>query len=279
MAISPWEPLWLDEASRCLYAAIHPAAPGGFPGALPGVLIVPPLLHEQPRSRRFVTEVASGLAAMGMPCLRFDFYGTGDSDGTGDQLDFGSMHRDLDLAIAALRARTGVDAVVVLGWRAAALPLFDWLRDRRSANLLVLWEPLADGQRWLADLEREDAAERRQRPRPRPGVPRLADVNDGQLMGFAASAQLRRELARTRLVAEPHAPAVPIWVVIRPDAPALSIQVARTFLLPSAIPTFTGGTTMEATFFLSPLLERVVNDLGLALVDELGRALLEQEFR
>ena len=279
MAIGTWEPLWLDEPSRCLYAAMHPAAPGAFPGALPGVLIVPPLLHEQPRSRRFVTEVASGLAAMGMPCLRFDFFGTGDSDGTGDQLDFASMHRDLDLANAVLRARTGVDAVVVLGWRAAALPLRDWLRDRRPANLLVLWEPLADGQRWLADIEREDAIQRRQRPRPRPGVPRLTDPDDGQLMGFAASSRLRRDLAQTRLAADAHAPGIPTWAVLHPQAPSLPIEVARTFLLPPAIPTFTGGTDMEATFFLSPLLERVVNELGRALVDELGRALLEQEFR
>lgn len=279
MAIAAWEPLWLDESSRCLYAAMHPAAPGAFPGSLPGVLIVPPLLHEQPRSRRFVTEVASGLAAMGMPCLRFDFFGTGDSDGTGDQLDFASMHHDLDLAIAALRARTGVDAVVVLGWRAAALPVYGWLSARRTADLLVLWEPLADGELWLAEIEREDAIQRRQRPRPRPGVARLTDMDDGQLMGFAASAQLRRDLARTRLVADPHAPAVPTWAVLQPEAPRLSIEVARTFCLPPAIPTFTGGTDMEATFFLSPLLERVVNDLGRALVDELGRALLEQEFR
>lgn len=279
MVIGTWEPLWLDESSRRLYAAMHPAAPGAFPGTLPGVLIVPPLLHEQPRSRRFITEVASGLAALGMPCLRFDFFGTGDSDGTGDQLDFASMLRDLDLANATLRARTGVGAVVVLGWRAAALPLRDWLRDRRSADLVVLWEPLADGSRWLADIEKEDAIQRRQRPRPRPGVPRLSDHDDGQLMGFPASPQLRRDIAQTRLAADPHTPGIPTWAVLHQETPSLPIEVARTFLLPPSIPTFTGGTDMEATFFLSPLLERAVNELGRALVDELGRALLAQEFR
>lgn len=98
-------------------------------------------------------------------------------------------------------------------------------------------------------------------------------------MGFAASPRLRRDLAETRLMADPHTRGVPTWAVLHPEAPNLPIEVARTFLLPPAIPTFTGGTDMEATFFLSPLLERVVNELGLALVDELGRALLEQEFR
>src|SRR5687768_1570345 len=75
--IGDWEPLWLGQDPRRLYAALHAVA--GAPAT--GVLLVPPLLHEQPRSRRFIAEVASELAAIGLPCLRFDFLGTGDSPG------------------------------------------------------------------------------------------------------------------------------------------------------------------------------------------------------
>lgn len=276
MSIGCWQPLWLDAQARCLYAAIHPAV---RPSGLPGVLFVPPLLHEQPRSRRFMTEVASGLAALGLPCLRFDFFGTGDSAGRGDQFDIGSMHHDLDIAVAALRSHGEVDRVVLLGWRAAALPLHSWLGDGGHADLLVLWEPIADGARWLAELEKEDATERRQRPRPRPGVPRITDFNDGQLMGFAASAQFRRQLAQVRLHEEPNAKRIPTWVVQRAEARQLPTAVARTFALPPNIPTFSGGTDMEATFFLSPLLERVVDELGHAMVDEMGHTMREHELR
>lgn len=266
MSIGPWKPLWLGERSRRLYAALHRPA---RPSPLPGVLFVPPLLHEQPRSRRFMTEVASGLAAVGLPCMRFDFFGTGDSAGSGEECDFGSMKRDLDAAVAALRQHGDVDRVVLLGWRAGALPLQVWLRDGGIAELLVLWEPIINGQRWLTELEREDAAERRQRPRPRPGVPRLTDLDDGQLMGFAASPRFRRDLAQAGL-AESSESGLPAWAVLRPGGSALPMELARTFPLPAAIPTFGDGTDMEATFFLSPRLERVVDQLGDALVEEFG---------
>lgn len=274
MSIGPWKPLWLGGRSRCLYAALHPSA---GPTQLPGVLFVPPLLHEQPRSRRFMTEVASAMAALGLPCMRFDFFGTGDSAGSGEECDFGSMKRDLDAAVAALRWHGDVDRVVLLGWRAGALPLQAWLHAGGIADLLVLWEPITDGQRWLDQLQREDAIERSQRPRPRPGVARLTDFNDGQLMGFAASPRFRRELAGARFGERPAS--LPAWAVLRPDAPTLPMAWTRTFALPAAIPTFSGGTDMEATFFLSPLLERVVDQLGSTLVEEFGHVALEQAVR
>lgn len=267
MSIGAWEPLWLDPGSRCLYAALHPGRPEA---GLPGVLLAPPLLHEQPRSRRFIAEVASGLAARGLPCLRFDYFGTGDSAGTGDQLDFASMRADLSLAAAALRSRTGVDRVVLLAWRAAALAADSWLGNGGHADLLVLWEPITDGASWLRELEHDDASEREHRPRMRPGLRRTALADDGQLMGFEASPRFRRELARMRLVDGPRSGRVPTWAVVRETAPPMPIEVARLMMLPAGAATFNGRAAMEETFFLSPPLERVV--------DELGQAMLEQGF-
>ncbi|MBW3549724.1 MAG: hypothetical protein KY442_02540 [Proteobacteria bacterium] len=291
MSTRAWEPMWLDPDARCLYAALH-----GVPAsASTGVVFAPPLLHEQPRSRRFLTEAAARLAALGLPCLRFDFFGTGDSDGSGDQLDFVSMRADLELATAALRARTGVERVVVLAWRGAVLPVMDWLSESSQVDLVVMWEPIVDGADWLGELEQVDAAERATRPRPRPGVPRSAPADDGQLMGFAVSQRFRRDLTSARLVDAPEGSArnsmqngktplarhVPLWAVIRQDVPPLPIRVDRVLPLPAKAPTFNGGASMEATFFLSPVLERVVDGLGRALLEEhaLDHVVLEQGIR
>jgi hypothetical protein len=46
--------------------------------------------------------------------------------------------------------------------------------------------------------------------------------------------------------------------------------------LPADAPTFQGGASMEATFFLSPPLERVVNELGRAVLESRYRPVLEQ---
>lgn len=263
MSIGLWKPLWLGVEPRCLYAALHrpPAAV-----ASTAVVMVPPLLHEQPRSRRFIAEVASGLAALGLPCLRFDFFGTGDSDGSGDQADFASMRHDLDVAVATLRSHVGVERVALLAWRGAALPVSSWLDGGNQVDLVVLWEPIADGAQWLAQLERDDAGERAGRPRLRPGFRRTATAGDGQLMGCAVSPQLRTDLARARLGIGPGAQRIATWAVLRPDAAALPLEFARVLELPAGSPTFNSGANMEATFFLSPPLEKVVDELGRALL-------------
>lgn len=271
MSIGLHEPFWIEAPDRRLYAAWHPAASSRVAA---GVLMVPPLLHEQARSRRFITEVASQLASLGFPCLRFDFAGTGDSSGTGDALDFASMRRDIDLAAAALRSMSGIQQVVVVAWRAAALVTQSWLHQGRDVRLVVLWEPIVDGRVWLTGIEREDAQERACRPRPRPGVTRTDTSGDGQLMGCPASPQLRLDLANSilgRSVGAALRPQ-PTWAVLRGDAPDLPFEVDHVQSLPATACTFGSGASMEATFFLAPLLERMVDEMGLALIERLSRA-------
>jgi len=265
MDIGGWEPIWLGPASRRLYGAIH-AVPGA---ATAGVLLVPPLLHEQPGSRRFVAEVAGALAALGLPCLRFDFHGTGDSGGEGDALDFDSMRQDLDLAAHALRERTGIRRLVVLAWRGSALAVRAWLRQGGKADLAALWEPVADGQAWLRELVDGDAAERALRPPPRAGVARLTDPSDGQLMGFPVSPRLRADLSQSRLAAEAAAEGGgPCWAIVRADAATLPFAAARVLQLPPAAPGFRTNASMDATFFLTPPVREFVGRLGQALREE-----------
>lgn len=259
MSIGAWEPIWIGPPSRPLYAALH-----GASGTI-GVLLIPPLLHESPRSRRFMAEVANEFATMGLPCMRFDFHGTGDSSGEGDALDFASMHRDLDVAVEALLAKTGITRLVLVGWRGSALAVQEWFERGGAADLVVLWEPIVDGEAWLQDLIEGDTTERAQRPPPRAGVPRLTDASDGQLMGFPASPQLRADLQQARLnprIGQTHAP---VWAVIRGDASSLPVQLAKVLSLPPNAPDFTLGAAMDATFFLTPPVREFVCALGQAL--------------
>lgn len=264
MAIGEWQPVWLEDGRRQLYAGLHPATHGT---RSTGVLFVPPLLHEQPRSRRFIAETASAFAGLGLPGIRFDFSATGDSNGDPGSVDFASMHEDLDLALSVMKSRTGVQRVALLAWRGAALPVSTWLARRRDIDLLVLWEPICDGADWLAELEAADAVERAERPRWRPGMTRLDTLDDGQLMGCPAPDRLRLDLAGTRVSDAGWDRGMPVWAVLRGDIAQPDIRIDRLLPVPAEAPTFNAGD-MEAPFFMSPLLEQAV--------DRLGRALLER---
>ena len=266
--IGVFEPQWLGDQTRYLYASLHRSA---APGARLGVLLVPPLFHEQPRSRRLLAEVASGLAAIGLPSLRFDFYGTADSAGNSDEVDFSSMCADIEIAAHALRTRMGVDRVAVLAWRGAALPVARWLREGGEAAVVIFWEPISNGAEWLAELEREDAAERCSPERYRMGAgipirdPAVAGT-ERQLMGLAVSRNLCSDVADARVSGD-ESEKTRYWAVLRPtDAPA-ALSLEQVFSLPVDAPTFGGSTRMDSGLFVTPRLKRVA--------DELGRALLE----
>ncbi|WP_148041017.1 hypothetical protein [Montanilutibacter psychrotolerans] len=261
MSIGDWEPLWLGTPSRRLYAAFH----GTRTPSPAGVVLVPPLLHELPRSRRFLVQVASEFAALGLPCLRFDFHGTGDSGGCGTELDFTSMQHDLDLAITALRQQAGVARVALVAWRTSALALQGWVERGGLADLVVLWEPVVDGDAWLRDIAQCDAEERELRPPPRKGVPRATDPADGQLMGFPASRTLRGDLARTRMGTGILRGNAPVWGVVRADVDDLPPGIAKVLHLPANAPSFKGGAAMDATFFLTPEIREAVVDVGRAM--------------
>lgn len=250
-----WEPLWLGQPGRRLYAGLH--RPPGRAGV--GVVLAGPLLAEQPRSRRLMFEMAGALVAQGLACLRFDYFGTAESEGEGECHDVDAMHADFDLAVAELRKRTKVARIALMAWRGAALVASDWAL-RNPVDLLVLCDPVTDGTAWLAELEATDRRERAS-PDRYPHGARMDAAADGQLLGFPASAAWRRGIAALRLGGTTRGSHPPTWVVLRnpSDTPGWA---SRTFILPPTIARFDADTRMDATLFLSPPLRAVVGDLG-----------------
>ncbi len=87
-----------------------------------GVLIVPPFGWEDVCSYRPLRFLARTLAESGIPVMRFDLPGTGDSSGSAlDSGLFEAWIQSVDDAAAELRAATGVKDVAVVGIRLGAL--------------------------------------------------------------------------------------------------------------------------------------------------------------
>jgi len=250
-----WEPLWLGPPGRRLYAALHHASTC----ASTSLVLAPPLLSEQPRSRRLMFEMASVLAAQGLPCLRFDYYGTGDSEGDSEAHDLAAIRADFDVAVARMREYAPRARIVVMGWRGAALAACAWALQN-VVDALVLCDPVMDGAAWLSQLEAADRSERMSRERYPYGAG-AGEIADGQLLGFPASAEWRLGMGALRLADIAPQTGATIWSVLRNGTVAPE-WAKRTFVLPSGMPRFDGHTRMDATLFLSPQLRALISEVG-----------------
>jgi hypothetical protein len=182
------EPRWLAAGGRRLFSVLHrPPAP---PRA--GVLVCPPLLNEHARSYRLFALLADALAAHGLAVLRFDYHGTGDSDGEDADFTLDSARSDSGEALGALRRAVAGAPLVVLGVRAGAIPAIH-AATAGGAAALWLWQPCTDGADYLAELQARDAARRRAHPAGlRPGEAQM-------LMGLRCTDALAEGLRAARL--------------------------------------------------------------------------------
>ncbi|MCU1338402.1 MAG: hypothetical protein JWO19_3983 [Bryobacterales bacterium] len=167
-----------------------------------GVLIVPPFGWEDVCSYRPLRSLGRTLAASGIPVLRYDLPGTGDS--SGDALDSGLFEawiQSVDDAASQLRDATGVENVAVVGIRLGAMLAVS--AAGRGSNLqdLVLWGPAATGRAMLRELRAFSNMERREYangdstpPQPIPGL---------EIGGFLIAPQTRRILETLDLSALP----------------------------------------------------------------------------
>jgi pimeloyl-ACP methyl ester carboxylesterase len=142
--------LWFRSGASSLLGHIDiPEAPRGTTG----VLVVPPFGWEDVCSYRPLRFLAKTLAENGIPVMRFDLPGTGDSSGSAlDSGLFEAWIQSVDDAASKLRAVTGVKDVTVVGIRLGALLALT--AAARGSNLqdLILWGATASGRAMLREL-------------------------------------------------------------------------------------------------------------------------------
>src|SRR5579872_4827361 len=118
-----------------------------------GVLIVPPFGWEDVCSYRPLRFLAKTLAASGIPVMRFDLPGSGDSSGSAlDSGLFEAWVQSIDHAAAELRAATGVEDVAVAGIRLGALLALTAAARGSKLQDLILWGATASGRAMLREL-------------------------------------------------------------------------------------------------------------------------------
>ncbi|MDE2433649.1 MAG: alpha/beta hydrolase [Burkholderiales bacterium] len=181
---------------RRLFAAFHAPSDLTSQSANQAVLLCPPLGQEAVRLHRFYKVLADRLARAGVPTLRFDYFGTGES--MGDDLDshLSGWQADIEQAHRELAQRTRAGRITWIGARlGASAALVAAQREPSALAQLVLWEPILDGSAYLRQLAQDHAHSITRIGQPTPVVEHRPA---GEALGFGLSSLMLDEIAALR---------------------------------------------------------------------------------
>lgn len=150
---------WLRTSGGALAATLHASADGRARAG--AVLVCPPFGHEYTHSHRSLLHLSDALAGAGIPTLRIDYPGTGDSEG--DAYTPNLFERWIDSVVEASYQLSKLTAGVrpaLVGLRFGTL-MAGLAAARIEVQHFVGWHPVSSGRRYLREyqaLERVAAA-------------------------------------------------------------------------------------------------------------------------
>ena len=171
-------------------------------------VICAPIGPEYTRSHRTLRHLADRLARAGVPALRFDYHGIGDSPG--DEQDAGRFEhwtRSIATAVRHAREVSGCERVCLVGVRLGAT-LAALHAEEAGADLVVLWNPVVKGRAYARELQAISMTAQRA----------AAAGDDGlESAGFRISAQTLAHLKGVDLAQARFKPGARVLLVGRDD--------------------------------------------------------------
>jgi pimeloyl-ACP methyl ester carboxylesterase len=159
-----------------------------------GVVICPPIGVEQLHSHRSLRHLADALAAIGIPVLRFDWHGTGDSAGSDTDGSRLVMWRaNVCEVVAWMRTHLHCNKVSIVGLRMGAMLAMEALGPNDCDNL-VAWAPVVSGKTYVREMR---AIESMAESHSRPSDARAGDI---EAAGFLLTEETAEQLARANLL-------------------------------------------------------------------------------
>lgn len=146
------EAIYFNSGMHRLFGWLHGSIAG--PTTDVGVVLCQPFGYESICAHRGMRSFAEAISAAGMPALRFDYSGTGDSSDVDDKADqLQIWTQDVLAAAQELRVRTGVRQVCLLGFRLGAL-LATLAASQKDSNVsaIVAVAPIVVGRKYLREL-------------------------------------------------------------------------------------------------------------------------------
>jgi pimeloyl-ACP methyl ester carboxylesterase len=217
------QPIYFPSGEHQLFGWLH--RPAGAGASAWGVVICKPFGYEALCAHRSVRAFADAAAALGMPVLRFDYVGSGDSvdiDPSAGQVDLWT--RDIASAVAELRRLTGVSRICLLGFRLGALLAV--LASRQCpVDALALVAPVLSGKRYLKEIRTlQLAADAAAQAAPAAGDKQAEPAATGagggmEVSGYSLSAASLASLSQADTAGALAATVADLLVIDRSDLP------------------------------------------------------------
>ena len=217
-------PFHFGPPDRVLFGLFHPAADGQ--PADSAALLCNPFGQEAVRGHRLYRVLAERLAGAGIPVMRFDYFGTGDSLGTDEAGDLDGWVADTRAALQELVRRSGARRVVCVGSRLGAVLAARAAVGASTVAKLVLWDPVIDGREYLdvlraSHVQTLELAYSLPDPRWRSALAHDPQAFTDEAMGFGMSEALRRQVGKIGPHNFPLPPGLAVDVLARSDDAAI----------------------------------------------------------
>ena len=186
-------PMHFGSSRRTMFGLYH--APAAAPARPVGVVLCNPLGHEAVRAHRAFRQLANLLAQARYHVMRFDYHGTGDSDGEGDDARLAGWIEDVGTAIDELKDTAGIGRVWLIGLRYGATLALLATQGRRDVEGVLAWDPVVSGSDYLQQLARMHVEYLRDE------LPEgtLIQTTDNEALGMPLPPSLRADLAAVDL--------------------------------------------------------------------------------
>ena len=188
-------PFFFGDSAAPLYGVYHKAETKNPTNH--SVLLMPPFGQEYMRSHRAVRQLAMMLSRKGIPVLRFDYHGTGDSAHDLHEVTPQHWIRNANTAIDELRESSKTEQVSLVALRLSGLIAWEAAKMRTDICSVILWDSITSGGNYIDELQTQIKSK-----------PHLARSNfvakDGVLHynGFALSAEFQQQLVDIDLFAK-----------------------------------------------------------------------------
>jgi exosortase A-associated hydrolase 2 len=196
------ESVEFESGGLTLRGVVH--RPAHDPPAV-GIVFVHPFAEEKKSAHRTFVEMARAAADAGCAVLRFDFRGCGDSDGLFEEADLQAWRADLRRAFALAKETLGRPRMGLLGLRLGAALAAELAEEELELAFLLLWEPVADGERYLSLTMRRSMMRRKLTEHE--GGEALAEegqeeAGEVDFDGYLVPAEMQEQIAEIDLLAE-----------------------------------------------------------------------------